>query len=88
MADDGIAAVRQLLGSIVGADVVETLADDDPFFERGVIDSLRLVEMVDRFQSDFGIAVDGEDLSPENFGSIAGMAAFLSSKRIGQPSFG
>jgi acyl carrier protein len=39
------------------------------------------MELVDAFQGRFGIEVSGKDLSPENFGSIAGMAHFLTSKR-------
>jgi acyl carrier protein len=73
--------VRVILASVVGEDTVASLDDDDQFFSRGVIDSLHLVEIIERFQSDLGLEVAGEDLSPENFGSIAGMAAFLERKR-------
>jgi acyl carrier protein len=39
------------------------------------------MEIIDEFEGRFGIEVDGKDLSPENFGSIAGMARFLRSRR-------
>jgi acyl carrier protein len=73
--------VRRLLASVVGDEVVKSLGDDEQFFDRGVVDSLHLVELVDHLQSDLGISVGGEDLSPENFGSINGMARFVESKR-------
>jgi len=76
-----VAEARQLLASIIGSEVVDSIRDDDRFFDDQLIDSLQLMELVDAFQSRFGIDVSGEDLSPENFGSIAGMAQFLTSKR-------
>jgi acyl carrier protein len=79
--DSTVAEVRQLLASVVGDEPVAALGDDELLFEHGVVDSLHLVEIVDRFQADLGVEVGGPDLSPENFGSIAGMAGFLASKR-------
>jgi acyl carrier protein len=76
-----VAETRQLLASVIGSDVVDSLADDDRFFDDHVVDSLQLMELVDAFQGRFGIDVSGKDLSPENFGSIAGMAQFLTSRR-------
>jgi acyl carrier protein len=78
-----IGEVRRVLASVVGRDVVAQLQDDELFFDRGIIDSLHLVEIIDHFQSDFGIDVGGEDLSPENFGSVVGMSKFLETKRAG-----
>jgi methoxymalonate biosynthesis acyl carrier protein len=80
---------RRILAAVVGDDVVASLADEDQLFSRGVIDSLQLVEIIERFQSELGIEIDGEDLSPENFGSLAGMARFLGRKQTGgQPDPG
>jgi len=76
-----VAEARQLLASIIGSEVVDSIRDDDRFFDDQLIDSLQLMELVDAFQSRFGIDVSGEDLSPENFGSIAGMAKFLTHSR-------
>jgi acyl carrier protein len=76
-----VAEARGLLASVIGNEVVDSIRDDDRFFEDQVIDSLQLMELVEAFQSRFGIEVSGEDLSPENFGSIAGMAKFLTDRR-------
>jgi acyl carrier protein len=79
--DGAIGDVRRLLASVVGSEIVDSLEDDELFFDHGVVDSLRLVEIIECFQSDLRVAVSGRDLSPENFGSISGMARFLQSKR-------
>lgn len=79
--DGAIGEVRRLLASVVGSEIVDSLEDDQLFFNHGVVDSLHLVEIIEGFQSDLGVAVAGQDLSPENFGSISGMARFLKSRR-------
>lgn len=79
--DGAIGEVRRLLASVVGSEIVDSLEDDQLFFNHGVVDSLHLVEIIECFQSDLGVAVAGQDLSPENFGSISGMARFLESRR-------
>jgi acyl carrier protein len=79
--DSEVAEVRQVLASVATSEVVDSIDDDDLFFADRVIDSLHLIEIIDEFESRFGIAVEGSDLSPENFGSIAGMARFLRSRR-------
>jgi acyl carrier protein len=72
---------RAILVSVAGDDVVASLSDDEQFFSRGVIDSLQLVEIIQRVEQELGEEVSGEDLLPENFGSIAGMASFLERRR-------
>jgi acyl carrier protein len=79
--DSAVAEVRQLLASVAGTEVVDSIEDDDRFFDDRVLDSLQLMEIVDEFQTRFGIEVSGEDLSPENFGSVDAMAEFLTSRR-------
>lgn len=72
--------VRHVLASVVGSDTVKGITDDLPFFDRGIIDSLQIVEIIGFLEDDLDFEVAGEDLSPENFGSIAGMAEFLVEK--------
>lgn len=73
--------IRQLLDPIVGPEIAGSLSADELIFERGMIDSLHLVEIVSRIESRFGFEVQGDELAPENFGSIGAMAAYVDSKR-------
>ena len=77
-----IGEIRAMLASIVGHEVVNQVEDQQLRFDQGLIDSLHIVEIVDHFESKFGVEVAGEDLTPENFGSIAGMANLLSAKGV------
>lgn len=73
--------IRQQLDSIVGPEVLEAVSDDDLLFERRIIDSLHLVELVSRIESQFGFEVAGDELTPENFASISAMVAYVDRKR-------
>jgi len=55
----------------------EELTDDLALIEEHVIDSLGLLRLVDRLESEFHIRFRDEDLVPTNFGSIARIADFV-----------
>lgn len=59
----------------------EELTDDYPLIQRGVVDSLGIFSMVSFVESEYGIEVEDEELVPEHFGSIAGIARLVGSKR-------
>jgi acyl carrier protein len=53
------------------------LGDQQSLFDAGVLDSLRLMELVARLESRLGINVAPDDLAPENFESIDSMTGYL-----------
>lgn len=57
------------------------LRDTDLLLELGIIDSLGFVELVDEVQSRYGVQVTDADITEENFGSIAAMAAYVMRRR-------
>jgi acyl carrier protein len=57
------------------------LADDDRLLDKGVIDSMSIVEMISFIESEFGVNAREEEISDANFGSLAGIARFVSEKR-------
>ena len=57
------------------------LADSDHLLERGVVDSLGVVEMVQFIEQEFGIDVAEEEISEANLGSLQAIAKFIASKR-------
>lgn len=58
-----------------------TLGDDDRLLELGVVDSLGFVEIVEEVQARYGVSVRDIDITEENFGSIAAIAAFVEARR-------
>jgi acyl carrier protein len=58
-----------------------TLADDDRLLERGVIDSMGVVELLAFVEAEFGVTADEDEITETNFGSIQAIASFIASKR-------
>jgi len=56
------------------------LTDDLPLIANHVIDSLGLLRLVGRLESEFGIRIADEEVVASNFGSIAQIADFVGSK--------
>ncbi len=47
------------------------------FFEDGVLDSFDLVTLVTELDRAYGISIDGMDIVPQNFSSVAAIEALL-----------
>ena len=57
------------------------LADDDCLLEKGVLDSMSIMEMVSFVEAQFGVTVLEEEITETNFGSVAGIARYIGQKR-------
>jgi acyl carrier protein len=58
----------------------EGLMEETSFLEEGIIDSTGVLELVTFLEEDFGIAVDDEELIPENLDSIKNVTNYLEKK--------
>lgn len=57
--------------------------EDTSLLESGIVDSIGILEIVAFIEQNFAITVSDDDLVPENFGSISGMAAFVEARLTG-----
>lgn len=57
------------------------LADDDRLLEKGVMDSMSIVEMISFIETEFGVQAMEDEISEANFGSLTGIARFIGGKR-------
>lgn len=57
------------------------LGDDDRLLEKGVMDSMSIVEMISFVESEFGVQAMEDEISEANFGSLTGIARFIGDKR-------
>jgi len=55
--------------------------DEDNIFQMGFVNSLFAMKLVGFVESEFGIAVDNDDLDIKNFSSVARIISFIESKR-------
>jgi len=56
------------------------LKDDTSFLDEGIIDSTGILELVSFLEEEFGIAVEDEELIPENLDSIKNVVGYLEKK--------
>ena len=56
-------------------------SDDDSFQERGIIDSTGILELVSHLQDRYAIAIEDDELVPDNLDSISKVAGFIERKR-------
>jgi len=54
--------------------------DEASFLEEGIIDSTSVLDLVLFVEEKFGISVEDEEITPENFDSVSLLAAFVSQK--------
>ncbi len=54
--------------------------DETSFLEGGIVDSTNVLELVTFVEERFGISVEDEDILPDNFDSVAKLAAFVRRK--------
>jgi acyl carrier protein len=59
----------------------EDLDNDDSLLELGIIDSFKMLELIEYIQKEFGIEIDEDDMLPENFDSINAIVEFIGSKK-------
>jgi len=53
------------------------LGDDDGLLEKGVIDSMGVLELIGFLQTQFAIVIRDEDVTEENFGTLADIARYV-----------
>lgn len=54
--------------------------DDTSFLEEGIVDSTGVVELVMFVEERYGLTVRSDEIVPENFDSVASLAAYVSGK--------
>ncbi len=63
------------------------LGDRDRLLQKGVIDSMGVMELIGFLRSEFGVAVADEEITEENLGTLADIARYVASKlRNGGPA--
>ncbi|HXT39202.1 MAG TPA: acyl carrier protein [Candidatus Angelobacter sp.] len=55
--------------------------DDASFLRESIVDSLGVVELVEFVQKNFRVKVSQHDVTPDNFDSVAKLAAFVRRKQ-------
>ena len=57
-------------------------SDDASFLDEHIVDSMNVLELVMFVEETFGVAVEDQEIVPENFDSVSKLAAFVRSKLL------
>jgi acyl carrier protein len=57
------------------------LAEDDRLLERGVVDSMGVLEMISFIETEFGVHASDDEISEANLGSLRAIARFVAAKQ-------
>jgi acyl carrier protein len=58
----------------------KSLDENESLLERGIIDSVKMIELISFLEEKYGIKVDDDDLYPENFDTIAAIENYVKNK--------
>jgi methoxymalonate biosynthesis acyl carrier protein len=72
---------RERLRAFVGRRRNHIPGDDDPIFASGFVNSLFAMQLILFIEKEFHISVCREDLTPENFQTIAAVATLIRKKQ-------
>lgn len=73
--------IRQYLAeNFLFSDDGYELEDEASFLEEGIVDSTGVLELVMFVEETFGITVQDEEIVPQNFDSVAQLAAYVQRK--------
>jgi acyl carrier protein len=60
------------------------VSDDTPLADGGLcLDSLALTDLIGDIQTELGVTIEEEDISPETFGTVASLLEFLARRSEG-----
>ena len=79
-ARDKIRNQVQKLAKALGRPVRE-VGDDEVLPRSGLLDSAAILELILWVENEFGLEVDQEDVSLDNFGTISKMAAYIEARK-------
>ena len=70
-----------IVDNFLFGDTTVTLGEDDSLLQKGLIDSTGILEVVQFIEEKFGIAVEDDELVPENLDSISAIARYVMRKQ-------
>jgi len=55
-------------------------SNDDSFLEKGLVDSVGILTLVEFVREQYALTIDDEEIVPENWDSVGRIAAFVQAK--------
>jgi acyl carrier protein len=72
--------IRKLVRALDASGAAASVGDQESLLSAGVIDSMAMIELIASLEFKFGIQMQDEDLTPENFDSFAAIRDLIQRK--------
>lgn len=72
---------RFIVENYLAGDASEPVGDHDSFLQKGIIDSIGVIELTQFVQERYGVKIEVKEIVPENFDTIAGLEAYIARKK-------
>ena len=69
-----------LISNFLFSEDAVRFSDEDSFLEKGIIDSTGILELIEYLEDTYSIAIEDDELIPENLDSMNNVEAFISRK--------
>jgi len=73
--------IRDYLLSQRPSEEITEFTDGDSLLESGVLDSMAMVGLIAHLEETYEIAVDEDDMTPENFDSVDAIVSYVRQKQ-------
>ena len=73
--------IRDFIKDNFFTDTIDNLTDEESLLENGIIDSTGVLELVTYLEESFEIAVEDDELIPENLDSIINISNYIQTKK-------
>ena len=73
--------IRSILTQDLSIAAAVDVAADVPLLQRGVVDSIELMQLIAALETRLGIAIDETEILPANFRTLNAIAAFVARKQ-------
>jgi len=60
-------------------------SEQDSFLDKGIVDSLGIMELVAFVEENFNLSVENSEITPANFDSVARLTEFVQRKKMEVP---
>lgn len=80
LTDADIAALKQFLVQLTPGSTHHDFQSETPLLAGGRLDSLGVLQLVGYLDETFGIAVEDDDFTEENFATVGALLAFVARK--------
>ena len=75
-----VGAVKEFLTEQEYIKSAEVIDESESLLERGIIDSVGVLNLVSFLEETYGINIDEDDLMPENFDSLSAISSYVNRK--------